>query len=216
MSTIHTGICIKYNRRRVFKCWEVKWKLLSHVWLFVTPWTVQVHAILQARILEWVTVPLSRGSSQPRDWMQVCISALLVESPGKSKCWETCTVRNLLMFPLQWKTAATSWFSSDLKTQSKLQYHDFWPSKFSQKGNYYAGKITNTARFVNTVKGWLHIYTYFDQKYWRLQTTQFWHETWIFDQLVDWGFWHQPAITASVRTTNGYYSCYHQISWHKD
>ena len=26
-----------------------------------------VHGILQARILEWVAVPLSRGSSQPRD-----------------------------------------------------------------------------------------------------------------------------------------------------
>ena len=26
-----------------------------------------VHGILQARILEWVTFPFSRGSSQPRD-----------------------------------------------------------------------------------------------------------------------------------------------------
>ena len=26
-----------------------------------------IHGILQARILEWVTVPCSRGSSQPRD-----------------------------------------------------------------------------------------------------------------------------------------------------
>ena len=26
-----------------------------------------VHGILQARILEWVAIPLSRGSSQPRD-----------------------------------------------------------------------------------------------------------------------------------------------------
>ena len=26
-----------------------------------------VHGIFQARILEWVTIPLSRGSSQPRD-----------------------------------------------------------------------------------------------------------------------------------------------------
>ena len=26
-----------------------------------------VHGILQARILEWVAVPFSRGSSQPRD-----------------------------------------------------------------------------------------------------------------------------------------------------
>ena len=26
-----------------------------------------VHAILQARILEWVAIPFARGSSQPRD-----------------------------------------------------------------------------------------------------------------------------------------------------
>ena len=30
-----------------------------------------VHEILWARILEWVTFPFSRGSSQPRDWTQV-------------------------------------------------------------------------------------------------------------------------------------------------
>ena len=30
-----------------------------------------VHGILQARILEWVAIPLSRGSSQPRDWTWV-------------------------------------------------------------------------------------------------------------------------------------------------
>ena len=34
-----------------------------------------VHGILQARILEWVAFPFSRGSSQPRDWTQVsCIA----------------------------------------------------------------------------------------------------------------------------------------------
>ena len=30
------------------------------------------HGILQARILEWVAFPFSRGSSQPRDQTQVC------------------------------------------------------------------------------------------------------------------------------------------------
>ena len=39
----------------------------SCLWLFVTPWT----GILQARILEWVGVPFSRGSSKPRDRTQV-------------------------------------------------------------------------------------------------------------------------------------------------
>ena len=34
-----------------------------------------VHRILQARIMEWVTIPFSRGSSQPRDRTQVlCIA----------------------------------------------------------------------------------------------------------------------------------------------
>ena len=48
---------------------------LSGVRLFVTSWTVISQAplsmgILQARILEWVAMPSSRGSSQPRDCTQ--------------------------------------------------------------------------------------------------------------------------------------------------
>ena len=46
-----------------------EWKSLSCVRLFVTPWTV--HGILQARILEWVAFPFSRGLSQPRNRIQV-------------------------------------------------------------------------------------------------------------------------------------------------
>ena len=37
-----------------------------------------VHGILQARILQWVPIPFSRGSSQPRDWTQV---TQLVKNP---------------------------------------------------------------------------------------------------------------------------------------
>ena len=46
------------------------------------------HGILQARILEWVVISFSRGSSRPRDrpWVS-CIAGrfffLLCESPGK-------------------------------------------------------------------------------------------------------------------------------------
>ena len=52
-----------------------KSKSLSRVWLFVTAWTVACKALLQARILEWVAVPFSRGSSQTRDWTQVFCTA---------------------------------------------------------------------------------------------------------------------------------------------
>ena len=47
-----------------------------------------VHGILQARILEWVAFPFSRGSSQPRDRTQVSRIAddsLPAEPPGKPK-----------------------------------------------------------------------------------------------------------------------------------
>ena len=39
--------------------------------LFATLVDYTVHGILQARILEWVAFPFSRGSSQPRDQIQV-------------------------------------------------------------------------------------------------------------------------------------------------
>ena len=35
------------------------------------PMDYTVHGILQARILEWVAFPFSKGSSQPRDRTQV-------------------------------------------------------------------------------------------------------------------------------------------------
>ena len=58
----------------------------SHVQLFATPWTVACQAlsmrILQARILEWVAMPFSRGSSQPRNQTGVsCIVGGFFTSP---------------------------------------------------------------------------------------------------------------------------------------
>ena len=44
-----------------------------------------VHAIFQARILEWVAISYSRGSSRPGDWTSPVSSELLVDSlPAKS------------------------------------------------------------------------------------------------------------------------------------
>ena len=49
-----------------------------------------VHGILQARILEWVAMPFSRGYSQPRDQTQVSSIAdsLHFELPGKPDKYE--------------------------------------------------------------------------------------------------------------------------------
>ena len=48
----------------------IKWKSLSRVRLW-DPMDCTIHGILQARILEWVAFPFSRGFSQPRDQTQV-------------------------------------------------------------------------------------------------------------------------------------------------
>ena len=50
--------------------------LVTCVWLLLIPWTAALQAsqpmrILQARIMEWVAMPSSQGSSQPRDRTQV-------------------------------------------------------------------------------------------------------------------------------------------------
>ena len=48
-----------------------------------------VHGIFQARILEWVAMPSSRGSSRPRDWTHVLcllhskVGSLPLVPPGK-------------------------------------------------------------------------------------------------------------------------------------
>ena len=47
-----------------------------------------VHGILQARILEWVAFPFSRGSSQPRDqprFPTLQVESLPAEPQGKPK-----------------------------------------------------------------------------------------------------------------------------------
>ena len=66
---------------------------LSCVWLFVTPWAIAHLAplsmgILQARLLEWVAFPFSRGSSQPRDptrFPTLQADSFPAEPPGKPK-----------------------------------------------------------------------------------------------------------------------------------
>ena len=53
----------------------VKVKVAQSCPTLCSPMNYTVHGILQARILEWVAFPFSRGSSQPRNWSRVsCIT----------------------------------------------------------------------------------------------------------------------------------------------
>ena len=55
----------------VYVPWKVKAEVAQLCLTLCDPVDYTVHGILQARILEWVAVPFSRGSSQPRDRTQV-------------------------------------------------------------------------------------------------------------------------------------------------
>ena len=59
------------------------------------PMDFTVHGILQARILEWIAFPLSRGSTQPRDWTHVSplqVDSLTAEPQGSPRIleWVAC------------------------------------------------------------------------------------------------------------------------------
>ena len=59
-----------------------------------------VHGILQARILEWVAIPFSSDTSQPRDWTLVfCIAGWFfnVWATQEAPCW---LPSQLLLAPL--------------------------------------------------------------------------------------------------------------------
>ena len=72
----------------------------SRVPLCATPWTgahqlPRVHGTLQARILQWVAMPCSRGSSLPGDRTRVSYAlhwlagSLPLAPPGKPCLWPT-------------------------------------------------------------------------------------------------------------------------------
>ena len=74
----NTGVGSLSLSQQIFLTQEQNWGLLHHRQMCPTLWNpmnYSVHGILQARILEWIAVPFSRASSQPKDSIQVSLIA---------------------------------------------------------------------------------------------------------------------------------------------
>ena len=77
---INKQIANKYSSKKKKELWDMVCLIAQLCRTLFDPMDCippgsSVHEILQARILEWVAVPFSRGSSQPRDQIQVsCIA----------------------------------------------------------------------------------------------------------------------------------------------
>ena len=67
-----------------------------------------VHGILQARILEWVAIPFSRGSSQSRDWTRISrIAGRFFTVSATREALVTCMLPN--SGPTAHLSKATTW-----------------------------------------------------------------------------------------------------------
>ena len=67
---------------------NVKVKVIQSCLTFWDPMDYTIHGILQARVLEWIAFPFSRGSSQPRDRTRspaLQADSLPTELSGKSR-----------------------------------------------------------------------------------------------------------------------------------
>ena len=72
----------------------------SHVWFFVTLWSVAHQTplymrILQARILEWVDMPSSRGSSWPSDWKLIYFGSCIAGRFFTTEQWAAAAAKLL-------------------------------------------------------------------------------------------------------------------------
>ena len=140
---------------------------LSHVQLFVTPMDCSlsgpsIHGILQTRILEWVAMPSSRGSSRPWDQTHVsyvsCIGKwiLLPLATAGSPSWGSTSSNS--HGDWNFYTALHSWLSLSPGYLQKM-CHIFLPqlgSSTSSNSNYlYSAKVF--------VLGNVHIYVIYSQ-----------------------------------------------------
>ena len=71
----------KFYSHSDFQLYVLCVQLLSNIWLFCGPWTLNppasVHGIFQSRILEWVAISFSRGSSRPRYYTPIARSSCI-------------------------------------------------------------------------------------------------------------------------------------------
>ena len=93
--------------------------MLSHfspVWFFCDPVDCSlpgssVHGILQAKILEWVAMPSSRGSSWPRDWSLISHVSCI----GRWVLYHYCHLASLSLY-----------LAKTVNTSSTFRKCNFW------------------------------------------------------------------------------------------
>ena len=98
-----------------------------------------VQGILQARVLEWVAVPSSRGSSSPRD--RTCISCIVdgfFSTEPQGKPWHDPKEKSSVTFDISWEpqmTRSRGCFLDSLLPTASSVLHTCWGRCGSSDGN---------------------------------------------------------------------------------
>ena len=108
----------------------------SHVRFFATPWTVaaglSVHGVLQARILEWIAMPSSRGSFRPSS----CIAGRLYHWATKEASLLALPSFKILSFCITLYSAFLVAVSNSINLYYSVRdKHIFWGSKITEDGD---------------------------------------------------------------------------------
>ena len=113
---LHTYWKIAHKRK-----WKVKVKIAQSCPTLCDPVDYTVCGLLQARILEWVAFPFSRGSSQPRDGTQVFRTA------GRFfTSWATREAQKKVEMSLEEKTDCSFWVRKTHKIYEFYIKHIYW------------------------------------------------------------------------------------------
>ena len=92
------------------------------------PASSPVHEILQERILEWVAIVFSRGSTRPRGGTRVCcIAGRFLTTWATREAPPLCELL-LILSVLSW----FSWFSNDISDRNNYDVAFFFPILFHE------------------------------------------------------------------------------------
>ena len=129
-------------------------KSLSRVWLFETPWTIaysSLDGILQARVLDWVAISFSRGSSWPRDWTRVS------RIPGRRfNLWATREALNQIpndyTLEVTNRTKGLDMIDKYLRTMHEGSWH--WPSSGERNAKRQSGCLRRPYKQLRKEEKW--------------------------------------------------------------